>query len=90
MTTTNPLGATRVTVGVDTHRDERMAVAVDWLGARLSQHWVAGCFQGLRRASPLGVWAGGGRCLRYRRYGLRTIIEVNRPDRSTPIRDRVL
>ena len=70
VTTTNPLGATRVTVGVDTHRDEHMAVAVDWLGARLSQHWVAGCFQGLRRASLLGVWAGGGRCLRYRRYGL--------------------
>ena len=38
MTTPNPLGATRVTVGVDTHRDEHMAVAVDWLGARLSQH----------------------------------------------------
>ena len=46
MTTTNPLGATRITVGVDTHRDEHVAVAVDWLGARLSQHWLPAASKG--------------------------------------------
>ena len=35
MINVNPLGATKVIVGVDTHRDEHVAVAVDWLGARL-------------------------------------------------------
>ena len=37
MTSTNPLGATRVIVGVDTHRDEHVAVAIDCLGGRLGQ-----------------------------------------------------
>ena len=37
MTSTNPIGVTRVIVGVDTHRDEHVAVAIDCLGARLGQ-----------------------------------------------------
>ena len=50
MTDTNPLGATRVIIGVDTHRDEHVAVAIDWLGARLGQYWLpaaSGGYEGL-------------------------------------------
>ena len=50
MTDTNPLGATRVIVGVDTHGDEHVAVAIDWLGARLGQCWLpaaSGGYEGL-------------------------------------------
>ena len=35
MTNINSLGATKVIVGVDKHRDEHVAVAVDWLLAHL-------------------------------------------------------
>ena len=38
VTSTNPIGATRVIVGVDTHRDEHVAVAIDCLGGWLGQH----------------------------------------------------
>ncbi len=38
MTSTNPLGAAGVIVGVDTHRDEHVAVAIDRLGAGLGQY----------------------------------------------------
>ncbi len=37
MTDTNRLGATRAIIGVDTHRDEHVAVAIGCLGAWLSQ-----------------------------------------------------
>ena len=37
MTDANRLGVTRVIVGVDTHRDEHVAVAIDCLGGRLGQ-----------------------------------------------------
>ena len=37
MTNGNPLGATRIIIGVDTHRDERAAAAID----RLDAHWVS-------------------------------------------------
>ena len=56
MTSTNPLGATRVIVGVDTHRDEHVAVAIDCLGARLGQHRLPtapGGYEGLH------CWASG-------------------------------
>ena len=56
MTSTNPLGTTRVIVGVDTHRDEHVAVAIDCLGARLGQHRLPtapGGYEGLH------CWASG-------------------------------
>ena len=96
MTSTNPLGATRVIVGVDTHRDEHVAVAIDCLGARLGQRRLpvaSGGYEGLHCwASGLGevvafgiegtgsYGAGLARFLAGRGH---TIIEVNRPDRST-------
>ena len=96
MTSTNPLGATRVIVGVDTHRDEHVAVAVDWLGARLGQHrlpttprgyeslhcWASG----LGEVIAFGIEGAGSYGAGLTRYLARlgqTVIEVNRPDRST-------
>ena len=96
MTTTNPLGAAKVIVGVDTHRDEHVAVAVDWLGARLGQHRLPTVPRGYE---SLHCWASGlGEVVAFGiegtgSYGAglarflagrgRTVIEVNRPDRST-------
>ena len=96
MTDTNRLGATRVIVGVDTHRDEHVAVAIDCLGGRLGQRRLpaaSGGYEGLHCwASGLGdvvafgiegtgsYGAGLARFLAGRGH---TIIEVNRPDRST-------
>ena len=96
MTDTNPLGATRVIVGVDTHRDEHIAVAIDCLGARLGQHRLPTAPRGYERlhcwASGLGevvafgiegIGSYGAGLARYLASRGRTIIEVNRPDRST-------
>ena len=69
MTSTNPLGATTVIVGVDTHRDEHVAVAIDCLGARLGQRRLPTAPRGLREPPLLGVRAGRCSCLRDRRYG---------------------
>ena len=96
MTNTTSLGATRVIVGVDTHRDEHAAVAIDRLGAWLGQHRLRaapGGYEGLHCwASGLGkivafgiegtgsYGAGLARFLAARGC---TIFEVNRPDRST-------
>ena len=96
MTNTTSLGATRVIVGVDTHRDEHVAVAIDRLGAWLGQHnlrAVSSGYDGLHCwASGLGeivtfgiegtgsYGAGLARFLAARGC---TIFEVNRPDRST-------
>ena len=67
MTDTNRLGATRVIVGVDTHRDEHVAVAIDCLGARLGQRRLpaaSGGYEGLH------CWASGlGVCLKIPRSG---------------------
>ena len=96
MTDTNRLGATKVIIGVDTHRDEHVAVAIDCLGGRLGQRRLpaaSGGYEGLHCwASGLGevvafgiestgsYGAGLARFLAGRGH---TIIEVNRPDRST-------
>ena len=96
MTDTNRLGVTRVIVGVDTHRDEHVAVAIDCLGARLGQRRLSAAYGGYEElhcwASGLGdvvafgiegtgsYGAGLARFLAGRGH---TIIEVNRPDRST-------
>ena len=57
MTSTNPLGATRVIVGVDTHRDEHVAVAIDCLGGRLGQRRLSATYGGYEELPLLGVWA---------------------------------
>ena len=96
MTNINSLGATKVIVGVDTHRDEHVAVAVDWLGARLGQNRLATAPRGYE---SLHCWASGlGEVIAFgiegtSSYGAglarylaslgQTVIEVNRPDRST-------
>ena len=115
MTNTKSLGATRVIVGVDTHRDEHVAVAIDCLGAWLGQRRLpaaSGGYEGLH------CWASGlglGDNIHVVAFGIEgttgsevtepelarskvralrslarflagrghTIIEVNRPDRST-------
>ena len=84
-----------VVVGVDTHKDGHVAVAVDQLGARLCERRVATTTQGYadleRWANSLGVvrtfgiegtgcyGAGLARFLTGCGYH---VVEVNRPDRS--------
>jgi len=84
-----------VVVGVDTHKDEHVAVALDQLGARLGAHRVATTTQGYadleRWANNLGkvrtfgiegtgcYGAGLARFLTGCGY---RVVEVNRPDRS--------
>ena len=96
MTDTTSLGATRVLVGVDTHADEHVAVAIDHLGARLGQHRLRATprgYEGLYRwASGLGesvafgiegTGSYGAGLTRYLASLGQTVIEVSRPDRST-------
>ena len=96
MTSSNHLPAARVVVGVDTHRDEHVAVAVDQLGARLGQHRLhttADGYEGLHRwVTSLGeivafgiegTGSYGAGLTRYLASRDHTVIEVNRPDRST-------
>jgi transposase len=85
-----------VIIGVDTHRDEHVAVAINEQGVRLGEHHVVTTKQGY---AELHQWsrgmgavrafgiegtgsygAGVARFLTSRGY---TIVEVNRPDRST-------
>src|SRR5258706_7533999 len=92
----HPETGRRTTVGVHTHADTHVAVAVDQLGARLDelhipttqagyedlQRWAIG----LGRVDAFGVEGTGSygaelaRVLRRRGY---RVIEVNRPDRAT-------
>jgi len=87
--------AAHVVVGVDTHKDEHVAVAVDQLGVRLCEHRVVTTTQGyadlerwatgLGEVSAFGIegtgsyGAGLSRFLTSRGY---TVVEVNRPNRS--------
>ncbi|MDP9403777.1 MAG: IS110 family transposase [Actinomycetota bacterium] len=85
-----------VTVGIDTHKDLHVAVALDALGRRLDElvapTTAAGYRQLHRWASDLGTVQafgvegtgsyGAGLARHLRRAGGR-VIEVNRPDRST-------
>ncbi len=90
------LAVAGVIVGVDTHKDEHVAVAIDALGARLGEHRLqanpAG-YLGLERwatgmgnVTTFGVegtgsyGAGLARFLSSRGH---SVIEVSRPDRST-------
>ena len=96
MTDTNRLGATRVIIGVDTHRDEHVAVAIDCLGAWLGQRRLPSGSSGYEAlhcwASGLGdvvafgiegTGSYGAGLSRYLVGHSQTVIEVNRPDRST-------
>lgn len=56
MTSSNAVGEARVIVGVDTHRDEHVAVAIDWLGARLGEHRLPTSLKGYE---GLDRWATG-------------------------------
>jgi transposase len=84
-----------VTVGVDTHSDIHVAVALDQLGRRLGTITIATAPQGYRqleawarrfgRIEALGIegtgsWGAGLVCL-LREHGHR-LVEVNRPDRG--------
>ena len=89
----------QIIVGVDTHQEQHVAVAIDRLGVRLDQQeapattcgyqeieWWA---QGIGRVRAFGIegtgsyGAGVARFLTGRGY---TVVEVNRPDRSTRYR----
>jgi transposase len=92
----HPETGRRITVGVDTHADTHVAVALDQLGARLDELHIpttqAGYDQLERWAIAFGPVDGFGvegtgsygaelaRVLRRRGY---RVIEVNRPDRAT-------
>lgn len=88
--------APNITIGVDTHKDSHVAVALDGLGRRLAQHvapaTTAGYQQLHRWACDLGhpeafgvegTGSYGAGLSRYLRGCGNRVIEVNRPDRST-------
>ena len=91
--------AVQVVIGVDTHRDEHVAVAIDQQGVRLGQRrspattWGYGDLEqwsrDLGEVSAFGVegtgsyGAGLARFLTGRGH---SVVEVNRPDRSTRFR----
>ena len=54
MTSSNPLPGAKVIVGVDTHRDEHVAVAIDWLDARLGEYRLPTTSYGYK---SLDCWA---------------------------------
>lgn len=85
----------RIVVGVDTHKDEHVAVVIDKLGMRIGQHNLPTTntgYVGLERwASGLGeidafgvegTGSYGAGLARFLRSQGHSVIEVNRPDRS--------
>lgn len=96
MPITAPDVTVNVVVGVDTHKDLHVAVALDALGRRLADLVVPATAAGYRQ---LHHWAGdlgqvdafgvegtgsyGAGLARYLRRSGRRVIEVNRPDRAT-------
>jgi len=85
-----------VIVGVDTHLDEHVAVAIDHHGARLGEYRLATTAKGyedlerwaigLGEVTTFGVEGTGSYGAGLARYLVQcghTVIEVNRPDRST-------
>ena len=88
--------AGRVVVGVDTHRDEHVAVAIDQLGVRLGDRYIATTTRGyvdLERWAMEqgeivafgveGTGSYGAGLARFLTGSGHTVIEVSRPDRST-------
>ena len=96
MTKIAHLDDARVIVGVDTHKDEHVAVAIDGLGTRLGEHRLRATsvgYVGLERwAAGMGDVVGfgvegtgsfGAGLARFLSLRGHTVIEVSRPDRST-------
>ena len=91
--------AVQVVIGVDTHQDQHVAVAIDQQGVRLAERYAPATSYGYgeleRWAGKLGevrafgvegtgsYGAGLARFLTGRGF---TVVEVNRPDRSTRFR----
>lgn len=85
-----------IIVGVDTHKDQHVAVAVDRLGARIGQrslpttntgyadleHWARD-FGEINAFGIEGTGSYGAGLMRYLRDQGHRVVEVNRPDRST-------
>ncbi len=96
MTSSDAAGKARIIVGVDTHRDEHVAVAIDQLGARLGEHrlpttsigyegldcWAMGLGEVIAFGIE-GTGSYGAGLARYLASCGRAVIEVSRPDRST-------
>ena len=85
-----------IIVGVDTHKDEHVAVAINQLGARLGDFYLTTTTQGyaalerwamsMGEVHAFGVEGTGSYGAGLARYLIgkgHTVIEVNRPDRST-------
>ena len=86
----------RVIVGVDTHLDEHVAVAIDHHAARLGEYRLATTAKGYEGLESWAIGLGevatfgvegtgsyGAGLARYLAQCGHTVIEVNRPDRST-------
>jgi len=84
-----------IIVGVDTHKDEHVAVAVDHLGARLSEYYSPTTIEGysglehwansLGKVNAFGIEGTGSYGAGLARFLIsrgHIVIEVNRPDRS--------
>ena len=91
--------AVQVVIGVDTHQDEHVAVAIDQQGVRLGQRrspattWGYGDLEqwsrGLGEVSAFGVEGTGSYGAGLARFLIgrgHSVVEVNRPDRSTRFR----
>ncbi len=97
MTKIAHLDAVRVIVGVDTHKEAHVAVAVDSLGARLGEHqvqttpvgyaglerWATGLGGGPTVFGVEGTGSYGAGLARFLTGRGYRVIEVNRPDRTT-------
>ena len=93
------MGAVQVVIGVDTHQDEHVAVAIDQQGVRLAQRSAPATSYGygqlerwsrkLGEVRAFGVEGTGSYGAGFARFLIArgfTVVEVNRPDRSTRYR----
>ena len=91
--------AVQVVIGVDTHQDQHVAVAIDQQGVRLAERYVPAATYGYRdleqwfrklgevRAFGVeGTGSYGAGLARFLTGRVLTVVEVNRPDRSTRFR----
>ena len=91
--------AVQVVIGVDTHRDQHVAVAIDRQGIRLGQHHAPATTFGygelerwsrslgeIRAFGIEGTGSYGAGVARFLTGRGHTVVEVNRPDRSTRYR----
>lgn len=90
------LNVPRIVVGVDTHKDEHVAVVINKLGVRIGQrnlpttntgyvgleHWANGLGE-IEAFGVEGTGSYGAGLARFLRGQGHSVIEVNRPDRST-------